>query len=420
MSTANFLIKPHVFEGQHIRHYPGATRHREEDVQYLEAKQYIPLDNPNPQPDDITILFTHATGFTKELYEPFWDDLLESSKQRGFRVRSIWAVDSSHQGASGILNERTQGDDPSAADCARDLLLMVNLFRKELPQPIVGIGHSLGATALVQLSIMHPRLFTSLVLMDPVIGTSDLASFQHGLLHMNASRADLWPSREVAEATFRKGFRKWDSRVVDRWMECGLRETPTLLFLEPGQITLRTTKAQEGFSYGRPAWDIREVTTTPQTDSIRIKYPDHDQDMFHFYRAEVHETWAALLRLRPDVLYMYPEKGLMTNQDVIDRRFAQTGSGAGGSGGAKEGRVAMAIVKNAGHLLTFERPSGSANAAAEWLGKDLKAWKIRTEYERTHRDDKSVDKLALSREWVRQTNKKFSKPVKPAKTVAKL
>jgi hypothetical protein len=32
---------------------------------HLAVKQYIPLDNPNPQPGDVTILAAHANGFPK-------------------------------------------------------------------------------------------------------------------------------------------------------------------------------------------------------------------------------------------------------------------------------------------------------------------------------------------------------------------
>ena len=44
----------------------------------------------------------------QENYEPLWDDLYLATKAR---VRAIWFADSSHQGASGVLNEDLQGDD---------------------------------------------------------------------------------------------------------------------------------------------------------------------------------------------------------------------------------------------------------------------------------------------------------------------
>jgi len=65
MSTSNFKIKEHVVEAQHIREYARATLFSEEEVLHLAVKQYIPLDNPNPQPGDVTIIGAHANGFPK-------------------------------------------------------------------------------------------------------------------------------------------------------------------------------------------------------------------------------------------------------------------------------------------------------------------------------------------------------------------
>lgn len=64
MSTL-FDVKEHVVDGQHIREYPRATAHSQEEVLQLAVKQYIPKDNPNPKPGDITIIASHANGFVK-------------------------------------------------------------------------------------------------------------------------------------------------------------------------------------------------------------------------------------------------------------------------------------------------------------------------------------------------------------------
>lgn len=60
-----FEIREHTLECQHIREYARATVNAEEDVLRLEIKQYIPLDNPNPQEGDVTIIGAHANGFPK-------------------------------------------------------------------------------------------------------------------------------------------------------------------------------------------------------------------------------------------------------------------------------------------------------------------------------------------------------------------
>jgi hypothetical protein len=65
VASGPFKIVEHVAECQHIREYPRATATEQEEVLHLAVKQYIPLDNPNPQPGDITIIGAHANGFPK-------------------------------------------------------------------------------------------------------------------------------------------------------------------------------------------------------------------------------------------------------------------------------------------------------------------------------------------------------------------
>jgi hypothetical protein len=65
MSSAVFQIKEHTLECQHIREYARATANSQEEVLHLAIKQYIPLDNQQPQPGDLTIIGAHANGFPK-------------------------------------------------------------------------------------------------------------------------------------------------------------------------------------------------------------------------------------------------------------------------------------------------------------------------------------------------------------------
>ena len=59
-----FQISEHVIDGQYIREYPRATAAPDSPLK-LCIKQYTPIDNPNPQPGDVTIVATHGTGFPK-------------------------------------------------------------------------------------------------------------------------------------------------------------------------------------------------------------------------------------------------------------------------------------------------------------------------------------------------------------------
>ena len=113
MSSKHFRCNEHVVSCQHVRGFYRATAHSQEEELQLAVKQYVPLDNFEPEPGDVTIIACHAAGFFKELYEPFFDDLYKVSKtsSSSFRIRSIWIADTASHGASSILNEGKLGND---------------------------------------------------------------------------------------------------------------------------------------------------------------------------------------------------------------------------------------------------------------------------------------------------------------------
>ena len=60
-----FNVIEHVVPCQYIREWPRATANGDEDILNLCVKQYIPRDNPDPRPEDVTIIAAYANGFPK-------------------------------------------------------------------------------------------------------------------------------------------------------------------------------------------------------------------------------------------------------------------------------------------------------------------------------------------------------------------
>ncbi|ESZ91074.1 hypothetical protein SBOR_8537 [Sclerotinia borealis F-4128] len=410
MHSSIFEIKEHTLECQHIREYPRATANTQEDVLHLAIKQYIPRDNPHPEPGDVTIIGAHANGYPKELYEPLWEDIHSRAKTNGFRIRSIWIADLAQEGASSVLNEQLLGNDPSWIDHARDLLHMVNTYRAQMPLPIIGIGHSFGANMLTNLSLMHPRLLTTLIMLDPII--HEYASNPHGHPDPNqlsTFRRDLWPSRTAAESSFRKSkaYSKWDPRVLDRWCQHAIRETPTAIYPhEPaGSTTLNTTKHQECFSFMRPTWEAFST----DNDNKTIIRPDLIPDLYPtspiqhpFYRPEPINTLLRLPQLRPSVLYIYGSISIVSSPPSRSQKLSLTGSGHGGSGGVQEGKVKEVVLHGIGHLVAQEATTQCADALTPWIGQEIKSWRIQQEEYMEWTQKSLVEKQTLSEEWKRR------------------
>lgn len=388
---SNYEVIEHRVPCSYIRDFPGAIAGDDSDLLHLSVKQYRPLDNPNPQTGDLTIIGAHANGFPKELYEPMFDDLISQSKKHNFRIRSIWIADMAHQGHSSVLNERLLGNDPSWFDHSRDLMHLINVKREEMPQPIVGIGHSCGGAQLVHMSLWNPRLFASLILIDPVIqqrsAEIDLKDTRPSIAQLSTFRREIWPSRKEAADSFTKSkfYQSWDKRVLDRWVQYGLRDLPTVIHPEepasgaPPKVTLTATIGNEVHTYLRPNYEGYGSHTGKAVN--RLTHPDLDPNRsgtYPFYRSEPQQTFERLPGLRPSALYIFGGRSDTSSASINEAKLAATGVGPGGSGGRAAGRVKGLTFEDAGHLIAMEFAEKTAIACAAWLNGDsgeLARWK---------------------------------------------
>lgn len=420
MSKQYFQIEELELESSHIRGFPRSTSTTQEDVLKLAIKHYTPLNNANPKPGDITIIAGHANGFPKELYEPLWDELLKISRQHGFGIRGIWIADVVHQGWSSVLNEDKLGNDPAWLDHSRDLLHMVNVFRDQMPRPIVGVGHSMGGCQLANLALLHPRLMETLILIDPVIQgrVSLLGNVSPAVA--SARRRELWPSREDAMTSFKKSkfYQAWDPRVLERWVQYGLREVPTKLFpdAKAPQVTLTTTKHQEVMTFLRPNFKAQPGDTEPSSADYTISNPKvnrrthtdltpSDTPQTPFYRGESTIVFNQLPNIRPSVLYIFGSLSFLTDDAIIEEKMALTGSGVNGSGGRAEGRVANVMVQDAGHLIPMEKVEESAQHISKWLQKEMvRYWDWEKKTEQEWADKKGIERSVLSKRFVDELN----------------
>ncbi|KAJ4993141.1 toxin biosynthesis [Stagonosporopsis vannaccii] len=372
--SAYFRVVEHVIRCAHTREYFAATAGGALKNLDFCVKQYIPLDNSEPQNGGATIIAAHANGFPKELYEPLWEDLYIQSKHDGFQIRSIWIADVWNQGQSGVLNETELGNDPSWFDHTRDLMNLINEKQDEMPQPLLGVGHSMGGMQLTYLALSHPRLFHSLALLDPVIQRPN-GSIKPAVL--STRRRDIWPSQLEAEQKMRASsfYKSWDPRVLDRWIKHGLRRVPTEIFPLEGnddkRVTLTTSKHQELFTFLRPTYRNMPYERFDDLDpTVQAEHPHYP-----FYRSEPAKVFELLPELRPSTLYVFGKNSELSDPQERNLKMHRTGSGIGGSGGKLAGRVEQRIL-DCGHLVAMERVQQCAESISKFFAKELTRYQV--------------------------------------------
>lgn len=263
---------------------------------------------------------------------------------------------------------------------------MVNQFRDFMPRPIIGLGHSVGAVVMLKLALLHPRLLTNLVLIEPALFPS-MEGLTFSTVFPMTFRKDTWPSKETAMRALLKStvYANWCPRSLQLLSQYGLRDLPTALYPEgsaPIQrgdtVTLTSTKHQDVATYARRAFpkerdgDLHaHVPSEVDDDDPDLKWLR--QSGVAFYRPEGPITFAELPKVRPACLYMYGGKSdweVTSGPEGRRLKRERTGAGIGGSGGVTAGRVADSIVAGGGHYVPLEQPEAVAEEIAKYLATE--------------------------------------------------
>jgi pimeloyl-ACP methyl ester carboxylesterase len=158
-----------------------------------------------------TVVFVHATGFCKELCYP----VIADTRQLVGDFRSL------------AIDQRAHGNSAAPEppfdwwDLGGDLVELVTAAG-----PVIGVGHSAGAAALVLAELIKPGTFSSLVLVEPIIFPPPYGRFAANPMSAGALRRKReFPSREKAFANFaaKDAFADWDERAMQAYVDGGLR-----------------------------------------------------------------------------------------------------------------------------------------------------------------------------------------------------
>jgi pimeloyl-ACP methyl ester carboxylesterase len=182
----------------------------------INGPEYVPVaagelaiwERPGDGP---AVLLCHATGF----HARCWDQVTVRLPGR----RSI-AVDMRGHGRSFKPGPpycwRRFGED--VAELCRALAL----------RDAVGVGHSMGGHSVALAAALAPEVFSSLVLIDPVILPEEQYGRGPRAPHFARKRRNRWTSSQEMFERFadRDPFRRWDSAVLRDYCEYGLLPAP--------------------------------------------------------------------------------------------------------------------------------------------------------------------------------------------------
>ena len=196
----------------------------------------------------------------------------------------------------------------------------------ELQHPVISVGHSMGSTAILLAAIQHPELFTSLVLIEPVLlprryllGMRFFRRFRPEvipLLKKTLTRVDRFSSRQEAFDHYRPKpvFRQISDAVLWDYVQHGIRE------IEPGVFAL---------AYSRE-WEARCYTL-------------------------VHNLWGLLPQLKVPTLAIRAQDSNTLAVSSWNKWRAMSSN------------VDFIEIEDAGHLVPFEKPDQLARTILEWI-----------------------------------------------------
>ncbi|KZP30752.1 hypothetical protein FIBSPDRAFT_850200 [Athelia psychrophila] len=237
----------------------------------------------------LTLFFAHANGFPKEIWEPSLHHLL--ADYSGPEISEIWTWEAVHHGDSYLLNQAQLSGRCDWMDNARDIMnFLVNYLPTAATQAVlpvhlprvpsaeaeirqmsgyaertmVVVGHSYGGCSSASVAVHCPALFSSLVLVDPVIiqhvERTEKYEIMYRFVQGALGRRDGWSSKEEALRLFEANpfFAAWDPDVLRSYIEHGLTPDPA------GGVKLKTPGMQEALTFAsetrlsNEVWELLE------------------------------------------------------------------------------------------------------------------------------------------------------------------
>jgi pimeloyl-ACP methyl ester carboxylesterase len=267
----------------------------------------------------VNLLIAPANGFPLETYFPMLEPLTDSYRLIALPPRALW---------KGI------GAPPEAAGSWTSLAddLLSGLRQHELG-PVIGVGHSFGAVAMLLAAEREPERFRGLALLDPTIfpepQMEKIAMDLDAGIEPRLNLIDVALRRKSRFASLDEGFNHWRSRpLFEDWSDEALR----------GYTSAALKQADDG-------------------DGLELAWPAPWEAWY--YRSFYPATWDHLRRLPRDMPLL----------SIRGERSDTFGREAEAHLNALRPETTILCLKGAGHLFPQSAPERALALLRPWLDR---------------------------------------------------
>jgi pimeloyl-ACP methyl ester carboxylesterase len=283
----------------------------------------VPPSSPIPFFDLVgvghPIHFLHANGYPPACYRSFLDLLQTNYRVFGMLLRPLWP-----------------GSRPDEIDSWKplsdDLLNFLNVTTAE---PVIGVGHSIGAVVTLRAALQDPGKFRALVLIDPVLVVpSFMLKWQLvRRLGLGDRLHPLIPGAKRRRRTFN------DLETLFR----GYRNRKLFRFISDENLRA-----------------LIEGITAPGDGVYRLVYPPEWEAQIYRTAMQDFDIWRGLPNLEVPALFL---RGAETDTFLQEAaRLVQR----------KQPRARVATLPGSTHLVPLERPMEVFNMMQSFLDETLK------------------------------------------------
>lgn len=209
--------------------------------------------------------FAHANGFPPGTYRRLLTQLTTHYHVIAMCLRPLWPNSDPQE----FDSWKVIGDD------------ICHFLQQQEAEPIIAVGHSLGAVATMKAAVRFPEKFRSVVLIEPVFMPPDILKVisEHPagtklmpLYQKTVKRRNIWPDRPSVFAHFRSKsiFQRWSDEALWDYVNHGFHQTAD------GQIALTYRREWEAQIYAHFPLSIWQEVPQISLPTLAIRGKDSD------------------------------------------------------------------------------------------------------------------------------------------------